>query len=206
MRAHPDSPVRRGRARAGTTCETRLPTAPCRACAELDPVTACDTCISQAAAMFSAGNTAAAIARALAVNEPRAVYLVAIAHDREERAALTADTIATAGLRALVAAATGFGRWAERPGPARPDIPQIPEDTVAALCERLRGRGSVTTGEIMQAAGYRSLTTLKRDLGILKQPARHNTHEPRYNDTLDIDAAARIVRALGISPCEVPWL
>ncbi len=206
VRTRPNMPAGRSRARPSSTCDSIRPAATCRACAQLDPITACDACIGNAGSLFAAGKDPATIARLLAVREPRAAYLVAIARDRQQRDALRVDVVANAGPRALVAAATGFDRWAARAGPANVDAARIPDETVEALCERLRGRRLLTTGEIVQAAGYSSLTTLKRDLGILKQPARRNGGEPVYSDLIDVDVAGWIVRALGISPCEVPWL
>lgn len=206
MHVYPSYPARRGRARAPSgTCRTRQPVVACRVCALLDPVTACDACIDQAEALFRTGKDIAAIGKLLAVNEKRAVYLVVIAQDRRAREALVVDVVATEGLRVLVAAATGFTRWAERLSPADLHAAKIPAEMVGRLSERLRAR-PVTTGEIVHAAGYSSLVTLKRDLGILKQPARSNADAPVYSDTLDVDNAGRIVRALGVSPSEVAWL
>jgi hypothetical protein len=106
----------------------------------------------------------------------------------------------------VVTAATGFDRWAERTGPPNLDAVQIPGETIGALSERLRGRSPRTTGEIVQSASYSSLTTLKRDLGIFNNPSAATRANPLYTDTIDVDIAGRILRALGVYPCEVPWL
>ena len=81
-----------------------------------------------------------------------------------------------------------------------------PAAAVDEIVKRLRSAGPIAIGEIARDAGYRSITTLKRDLGILKQPARTNTGQPVYNHELDVDVAGRIVRALGVNPCDVPAL
>lgn len=106
MRHAPQISPRTGRlqTRAGTSCEPVRLAPPCRACAELDPVTACEPCISQAARLYADGMSCTAIAGRMSIKAVRAAYLVAIAHDRELRERLSVDAVATADLRALVAA------------------------------------------------------------------------------------------------------
>lgn len=96
--------------------------------------------------------------------------------------------------------------WAQRSSPPGCGGARTAPEAIAELCDRLGRRVAKPIGQIVRDAGYTASSTLKRDLGILKQPVRDATAQPIYNDELDVDVAGRIVRALGLSPCEVPWL
>lgn len=71
----------------------------------------------------------------------------------------------------------------------------------------LSSRPAMSMAAIANAAGYRALSSLTRALGIVARPAA--TGDDRggsFEDEIDVGRAGVIVRAMGIAPCEVPWL
>lgn len=81
---------------------------------------------------------------------------------------------------------------------------RIVHELVCGWCKRT----GQTTGRLAAALGIGD-EALRRSLGMAATPAqvRNGRHRPaRVRKTITVQAASRIVRALGIPPCEVPGL
>jgi len=84
----------------------------------------------------------------------------------------------------------------------------IPNRIVRELVDAWCARTGQTTGRLAAILGIGD-EALRRSLGLAATPAhvRSGRHQPaRVRKTITVQAAGRIVRALGIPPCEVPGL
>lgn len=86
-----------------------------------------------------------------------------------------------------------------------------PVGRLAARFERWRDRdpGHNTWSELAPRAGYRCLHATQLLLGDLVGPSyfQDGVHHPgRRATTVDVDAAGRLVRAMGYLPAEFDWL
>ena len=84
----------------------------------------------------------------------------------------------------------------------------IPNRIVRELLEGWCSRTEQTTGRLAAILGIGD-EALRRSVGLAATPGhvRGGQHRPaRLRKTITVQAAGRIVRALGIPPCEVPGL
>jgi hypothetical protein len=84
----------------------------------------------------------------------------------------------------------------------------IPNRIVRELVDAWCTRTDQTTGRLASMLGIGD-EALRRSLGLAATPAhvRNGRHRPaRVRKTMMVQVAGRIVRALGIPPCEVPGL
>ena len=181
---------------------------PCATCAQMDPALACRECIDAAHGRREGGEPAAAIAAAMHIGTDR-VALLLEAHDvLAELEALTVDEVPTEGLRALIRAAchpmnTDYG--------VRPDAPHIEkgrmsEANLAELVAQLRAGPQQTVSAIAAALGYSHVSGLSRKVGAIPHGNVGAAKAPRYNESVVIEDAARIARALGLAPAQIDWL
>ena len=78
---------------------------------------------------------------------------------------------------------------------------RVPVEMVLELVERWQQRAPEynTWSELARRMRYRSQHTLRRALGAV-------TKDGRKRETVDVELAARLVRAMGFTPCEFDWL
>ena len=185
--------------------------APCEVCPNSDPALACQPCIDRADELASQGWSDSDIAADMGIDVDQAVLLVALAEAIRLLAALTVDEVPTEGLRALIRAAAGPGHedFGDRPDPPHIERGHMSDRNLACLVEQLRAGPRRSPSDISKALGYKHASTLRRKVGAIITPA--DPRNPRlrpahYKETIDVEEASQIVRALGLSPCQVDWL
>ena len=201
------------RARGGTRCSPPLAQppepllAPCAICPDADPALACDTCIANARVRRERGLEIDEIARVMQIDTDRVWLLLALHDATVELEALKVDAVPTEGLRALIRAAC-FGlhsNFGVRDDVERIEHGRMSDGNLAGLVARLHTRPRITLTAVCRALGHEHLSWLSRKVGAIPKAAPPG--KPRtYNETIAVDEASEIVRALGIVPAEVDWL
>jgi hypothetical protein len=86
----------------------------------------------------------------------------------------------------------------------------VPVGEIRALVEARQAENpTLTQDTIARLAGYTKGTAMRRALGL--EPTGRTVkngreYPPKFNEQIDVGAAGRIVRAIGIAPYEVPNL
>ena len=197
----------RGDARCSPSPAPEQPVEPCAICPEMDPALACDTCINNARERRERGQDIAEIARVMQIDSDR-VWLLLGLHDAiVGLEALKVDTVPTEGLRALIRVAC-FGpdsNFGVRDDVERIEHGRMSDENLEGLVARLRTRPRITLTAVCRALGHEHLSWLTRKVGAIPKAAPPGN--PRtYNETIAVEEASEIVRALGIVPAEVDWL
>lgn len=177
-------------------------------CTTDDNFTACDTCIHGVYQLYCDGSDIAAIAAIEQIDPDRVRLLIGIEEHRRDLENYKMDEVPTEGLRALVRAATHSARGDDpRHLPPRIEAGRIPDAILKDLVGMLRSRDPMSMEAIAKRAG-RSRSWVARSLGMIPYASKRSVTKPAgtFEDRVDVDVAATIIRAVGVAPCQVPWL
>ena len=180
---------------------------PCAICPDADPALACDTCIANARQRRERGMEIDDIARVMQIDTDRVWLLLALHDATVELDALKVDTVPTEGLRALIRAAcfAPDSRFGMRDDVEQFEHGRMSDENLESLVARLRTRPRTTLTAVCRALGHEELSWLSRKVGAI--PKATPPGKPRkYSETISVEEASEIVRAIGLMPAEVDWL